>query len=271
MTGSHRGTWVPGYRRLVLPTALAIGVAIAAASCGTGDDGAFQRIDSDELFGLDETTTTSTTTTTTTTIPASSVLPTTTSEPPTTVPTELIELYFVSGDHLEPVDRNLTRDPSATRVMTLLEEGPPPGEPGAGLRSFVQPGLITTVRESGSGFATVDLAGETFDAIEGRDQRIAIGQIVLTLTRRPGIGQVRFSLEGEPLAVPGAEGVQTDPGDPVARADYEDLLVVLQPNDTTADTTEATDSTDATDAADPTDPTATTSATTVPETTTPPG
>jgi hypothetical protein len=244
----------PSSRHLLLLTALSIGLVIGAA-CGTGDDGDFQRIDSDDLFGLDQTTTTSFTTTTTTTVPASSVpIQTSTSAPTTSIPTEPIELYFVSGNRLERVTRNLSRDPSATRVTTLLEEGPPPGEAGVGLRSFILPGLITTVRESGAGFATVDLAVEPFDDIEDRDQRLAIAQIVLTLTRRPGIGQVQFSLEGEPLAVPGADGVQTDPGELVSREDFEDLLVDPQPTDSVPDdTTDATADT-TTDATEPTAP-----------------
>ncbi|MGI9052056.1 MAG: GerMN domain-containing protein [Ilumatobacteraceae bacterium] len=252
----------PSRRRLVVSTVAAIGLVLGAA-CGTGGDGAFERIDGDELFGLDQTTTTSTSstssTTTTTSVPESSVpIQTSTSAPSTTIATEPIELYFVSGNQLEPVTRSLSRDPSANRVMALLEEGPPPGEPGVGLRSFVDSGLITAVREPGAGFATVDLAGEPFDDIEGRDQRLAIGQIVLTLTRRPGIGQVQFSLAGEPLAVPGADGVQTEPGAQVSRVDYEDLLGDPGPEDSQPEST--------VDITEPTEPPPTVSATEPPPT-----
>ena len=47
---------------------------------------------------------------------------------------------------------------------------------------------------------------------------------MLTLTRRPGIGQVQFTVEGEPLAVPGRDNVQTAPGALVSREDYQSLL-----------------------------------------------
>ena len=184
-------------------------------------------------------------------------VPPSTSMPSTTVPTEPIELYFASGNQLDVVVGNLSRDPSAIRVMALLADGPPPGEAGLGLRTFVEPGLISSVRESGAGFAAVDLAGEAFDDIEDRDQRLAIGQIVLTLTRRPGIGQVQFSLEGEPLAVPGGDGVQTDPGQSVSRAEFEDLLGDPGPDDSQPETTP--------DVSDPTTPVETT----LPEATTP--
>ena len=51
---------------------------------------------------------------------------------------------------------------------------------------------------------------------------------MLTLTRRPGIGQVQFTLDGEPLALPGRDNVQTVPGALVSRNDYRSLL--LEPN-----------------------------------------
>ncbi len=41
---------------------------------------------------------------------------------------------------------------------------------------------------------------------------------------RPGIGQVSFTLDGEPLAVPKLGNVLSDPGEAVARSDYESLL-----------------------------------------------
>ncbi|MGH9272128.1 MAG: hypothetical protein ACRDZ2_12740, partial [Ilumatobacteraceae bacterium] len=82
---------------------------------------------------------------------------------------------------------------------------------------------------------------------------------VLTLTRRPGIGQVQFSLEGEPLAVPGGDGVQTDPGESVSRVDYADLLSDpgpddSQPEETTPDVSDPTTLVEPMTAPDPTTP-----------------
>ena len=51
------------------------------------------------------------------------------------------------------------------------------------------------------GTATVELA-EDFNQIPTTDQRLAIGQLVLTLTGLPGVDQVRFRLNGVDLAVP---------------------------------------------------------------------
>ncbi|CAN5858415.1 hypothetical protein BH18ACT2_BH18ACT2_20070 [soil metagenome] len=222
----------PRLRTSLALLAASLGLVVGAA-CGTGDDDTFQRIDSEELFGLDQATTTSTMTTTTTTVPESSVPSptTTTAASSSTIPTEAIELYFLAGNQLERVYSSLSQGASEIRVMTLLEDGPP-AEAGVGLRSFVPQGLITSVRPSGRGFAEVDLAEVPFERIDQRDQRLAIAQIVLTLTRRPGVGQVQFTLDGEPLAVPGQDNVQTEPGGPVSRQDYESLLVDPEPEDT---------------------------------------
>jgi spore germination protein GerM len=216
--------------RLLAVALLAGSAAGLAAGCGVGGDGDLQRIGAGDLAGLDQTTTsttTSTTTTTTTVPPTASVAVGSTSSAATTttIPTEPVELYFIAGDVLESVTQELTRGPGPSRVLEVLESGPPSGDAGIGLTSLVPAGLTRPVIESGTGVATVDLVGELFESIEGGvDQRRAIAQIVLTLTRRPGIGQVRFTLDGEDLAVPKLGNVLSEPGEAVARIDYESLL-----------------------------------------------
>ncbi len=216
-------------RRLALLTTVAISSTLVAA-CGVSGEGELQRIGSDNLAGLDQTTTTSSTTTTT--IPPSTtmvvVVSPTSDETTTTIATETVQLYFLDGNRLVDISINLAGAPSVSRVIAALEAGPPTDEVGIGLQTLLPSRLITSVAESGAGFATVDLASVPFEGIQPRDQRLAIAQIVLTLTRRPGIGQVQFTLDGEPLAVPGRGNVQTVPGALVSRNDYQSLL--LEPN-----------------------------------------
>ena len=216
-------------------TVVVIGSTVAAA-CGVSGEGELQRIGSDDLAGLDQTTTTSSTTTTT--IPPSTTTINPTDEATTTtIATEPVQLYFLDGSRLVDISINLAGDPSASRVIAALEAGPPTDEVGIGLQTLLPPRLITSVAESGAGFATVDLASGPFeDGIQPRDQRLAIAQIVLTLTRRPGIGQVQFTLDGEPLTVPGRDNVQTEPGALVSRDDYRSLL--LEPSAETETTPE---------------------------------
>ena len=237
--------------RLVVAAAAAVALAVAVPACGLGGDDELQRIDSNDLFGLDETTSTSTTSTTTTVVPPP-LVDSTIGVTTTTVATEPVELYFIDGDRLADVVIPLTRGtqgPSALRVMRALERGLSSGDVGIGLRSAVPPNLVTTVTESAAGFASVDLSGTVFETIEDSDQRLAFAQIVLTLTRRPGIGQVQFTVDGVPLAVPGRDNVIRDPGELVSFEDYESLLVerdtettvaVTHPTSTTVAPTPAT-------------------------------
>ena len=88
------------------------------ASCSVGGDSQLQQIDSDDLFGLDETTTSTTTTTTTvpTTVAAdrrrSSRRSARRRRP---IATESVELYFLDGSHLAAGARRPGRGPSRRR------------------------------------------------------------------------------------------------------------------------------------------------------------
>jgi hypothetical protein len=57
------------------------------------------------------------------------------------------------------------------------------------------------------------------------DQRLAIAQLVLTFTSRPGIGQAIFSVNEVPIAVPRGRGDLSKPGEPVSYDDYTSLIV----------------------------------------------
>ncbi len=226
---------------------LAAAITALTAGCGIGGGSNLQQIRSEDLAGLDQTTTSTTTTTTTTatTLPIDTAAGTTTIASTTsTVATEQIELYYVAGSVLEYVTQDAFRGITPFGVLRALESGPPPPAVAVGLTSALPAGVTRGVIESGTGVATVDLVGDIFENIEGGDeQRRAIAQIVLTLTRRPGIGQVSFTLDGEDLPVPKRGNVLSEPGEPVARQDYESLLEQadvtpsLPPSTVTATTT----------------------------------
>jgi hypothetical protein len=221
-------------------TMAVFGGCALVTSCGVAGDGELQEIDSADLFGLDETTTS---TTSTTMVPVTLPWTPTNQATSTTIATEPVALYFVDGRSLTDVSRPLARDPSPSRVVSALLAGPPAGEIGIGLRTLLPPDLVNTVIPSGTGFVTVDLVGDEFQRIDPADQRIAIGQLVLTLTKRPGVGQVAFTLDGEPLRVPRADGLQSELGATVSRRDYESLLDIVESETTTTapvDTTPAT-------------------------------
>jgi hypothetical protein len=227
-------------RRLAIAAMGTAVLVVLLGSCGIGADSQLQTIDQDALLGLDETTTS---TTSTTTIPVSvpAAVEPTIAATSTTIATESVQLFFVDGTRLQPVTIDLAGTATPDRVVQALLAGRPLGEIGIGLRTLLPPGLVNSpVIDSGAGYVTVDLATEPFNRIDPADQRTAIAQIVMTLVSRPGIGQVRFTLDGEAQRVPRRDGLQSEPGEGVFYNDYASLLdAVDQPTTTVAPVTTA--------------------------------
>ena len=140
----------------------------------------------------------------------------------TTVPApdpaaEVAALYFVDGDRLEPVFREVAEDASPEDVLLALADGPTSAEARRGLTSAVPEATSIVGVTVSRGVATVDLAPSTSE-VRGDDQPLSVAQVVFTLTARPGIGRVAFTIDGEVSDVPDGSGALT--GDAVAREDY---------------------------------------------------
>ena len=168
----------------------------------------------------------------TTTTPDASLESTTTTAAPdeattpsTNVPVEEVALFYVAGNQVVPIPRLLLSPATPPQVLAALGEGLPTGDEAAGLRTALPRGLSASVVVQ-RGIATVDLPASFSTEVLGSDQRLAVAQIVLTLTRRSGIGQVVFSSGMVPLAVPRGRGDLTSPGGLVACDDYDNLLPV---------------------------------------------
>jgi hypothetical protein len=222
-------------------TTISVGLVALLVACGIPDSGQVSQVHND-LGPLDDTIPTTTTTT-----PPTTIEPTTTTTPAittTTIATEDATLYFISGGILVPVDRPMRKGASASEVLGALQEGPPSGDIGVGLRSAVptQNRAELTVSEDGSGVATVDLPPNFFEPsiISQEDQRLAIGQIVLTLTEVGRIGQVRFTQAGVPIGVPRGSRELSQPGEPLPPRDYQELLESPVTTTTTTTTTPTT-------------------------------
>ncbi len=109
-------------------------------------------------------------------------------------------------------------------VLVALLEQPGPAADEFGLRTALPRDLRIGVRDGRNGIATVDLPDGFFERIATFDQRLAVGQIVLTLVERPGIGQVRFTRDGAPYPVPRGSGELARGGEALSRLDYLTLV-----------------------------------------------
>lgn len=188
----------------VLASASAVAVAsVVGAACGVPTDGSPRKISADELPpGLVEATST-----------------TATSAPKGD--TEVVQLYYVLEEELAPAFGDVARPARVDAVLRALLDGPAEEFAAEGYRSALPQGEdLVLSAEVRAGVARVELT-PAFREIPAADQVLAVGQIVLTLTARPGVGQVRFVLDGQPIAVPRADGSVTT--QTVSRDDFAAL------------------------------------------------
>jgi spore germination protein GerM len=144
---------------------------------------------------------------------------TTTTDPRSGPGGRAAQLYFAVGDRLLAVTR--PDGPSSVgEVLELLLEGPTTEEATVGLTTAIPSGArIREVVRDGETI-TIDLA--TAPGTPERSATLAVAQLVLTATSVPGIAEVRFRVDGEPVQVPNSEGTLTK--GPVDRSDYESLV-----------------------------------------------
>jgi spore germination protein GerM len=208
-----------------------LGAVLAACclgACGIGSSDTVEEIQPDELAVLDPTSSTSTTMPDSVppveSTPGSVELVTTTiGGTTTTVATEDVPLYFISGSQLMSIATPVPLPLEERRILDALASGPPAAELEAGIRNAVPLDLVRGVRQVGHRI-TIDLRGDVFRGIDSDDQRLTVAQIVLTMTDVPGIDEVVFTTDGEPLRVYQRDNELTEPGEPVTSADYVELL-----------------------------------------------
>ena len=184
------------------------------AGCSVSSQGEFESIALVDIpFGLANPSTI--TPTTTTSLPDPQTVSGVVEQP--------VDLFFVSSSSLIRVQRNIVSPATVSQVLALLAEGPASDSTFAGLRSALPTTFRADVKVT-RGVAEVDATRTFLTALQAADQRLAIAQLVLTLTSRPGVGQVIFTVESIPIAVPRGRGDLVPPGTPVTFDDYANLI-----------------------------------------------
>lgn len=184
---------------------LVVVAALAATACGIPTDSSPRRLD-DVPFGL--------------VVPPTTVPP---NEPTPSGSTYTAQLYYVyaTSSRLASVEVDLplatTSQEQARVVLETLVSGPRDNLP---MRSSLRPDgqLSVTVRGS---LATVELDRSVQD-LSVDEQLLAIGQIVLSLTRVSPIVEVEFTSNGQPVSAL-LPGLGTADG-PVRAQEYFPLL-----------------------------------------------
>jgi len=196
---------------------------VLLAACRIGGSDTVEEVDADLLGGLNEPTAT---TGPDDSDPSTSSIPGST----TTVATETLRLYFIEASQLVPVEVEIPQGTSLRGRISMLEVGPSGDLAEAGVRTALQPDLISGVALWSPDGATVTLDSDLFAGVDDADQRLMVGQIVLTLVDQPGIDRVDFTLDGEPLAVFLRDNTLSAPGEAVGRSAYEVLLADAPPD-----------------------------------------
>lgn len=189
-------------RRVLAPT-LAL-LTVVASSCGVTGSGDFKVIGPAEVpAGVAATTSTTT--------PDGSTQ--------TTLASEQATLYYVRGSELVGFSVDVAAPANPAHTLSQLLIGTPPPRTRTAIPRGVQ--AVVTIER---GVAVISVSRLLLTETNTADQVIAIGQIVLTLTSLPGVGQATFVADGRPIAVPIANGIIRAPGAPVTFDDYKSLL-----------------------------------------------
>ena len=187
-------------------------LVIACASCAIPAGGDFQAIpDSEVPYELSSPRTT---------LAPSAV----TTLPGSDTSTEAVDAYFISNSRVLKIVRLVAAPAGPDQALATLSALDTQDPALAGLRTAIPKTFSATVSVE-RGVASVDSTRGLLDTLSPLDQRLAVAQIVLTLTSRPGIGQVLFSVDGVPTGVPRGRGDLAGPLTPVTFDDYSSLVV----------------------------------------------
>ncbi|MGI9121013.1 MAG: GerMN domain-containing protein [Acidimicrobiales bacterium] len=128
-------------------------------------------------------------------------------------------VYLVDNEtsQLVEVQRSVPAPPSVRSALEELIKGPTEAELTRGLRSNIaRSTVLRGVSGPDGGVVTVDLSDLT--GIAGQGQRLALAQVVFTVTAAPDVQRVLFAFAGEPSEVPNGQGEST--GRPLGREDF---------------------------------------------------
>lgn len=195
---------------------IALCSTLILTACSVPKSGPFETISNDDIpFGLNAAQTTA---------PQSATEITVANLDPPGTEYEQVDLYFIRNAAVTRAQRSVISPVDANGALAALTEGLVEDSTTVGLRSAIPASLEARV-DVDRGVATVNATRAFLNSLSAVDQRLAIAQIVLTLTSRPGIGQVVFFVDGKAIAVPKGRGDLSGIGDPVTFDDYTNIIV----------------------------------------------
>lgn len=137
-------------------------------------------------------------------------------------PSRTFTVYFTRDDRLIRVRRVVKADVSSGEAaVRALLEGPRTVERDQRVSSQLPPAVRLLELTVAADTAHLDLSGEFQEPAPSELIALRVAQVVWTLTEFPEIRAVRFSIDGEEVAVTTQDGTAIER--PVTRADYDAL------------------------------------------------
>ncbi len=131
-------------------------------------------------------------------------------------------IYFIDdAKQLVEVPRAVAAPADLELVLNALLRGPSATQTALGLSTALPANLHIRSTTAINGVITIRL-NKAFTSISGDDQILAVGQLVLTATRQPGVRRISFVVAGAVVPVPIDSGASTT--SPVTADDYSTLL-----------------------------------------------
>ena len=137
-------------------------------------------------------------------------------EPSRGASTTTVPVYLVEGGRLVRVDRPARRRSLEDGLAALLTAG----EARGSQRSAVPPGTVVERLERRGDLLSVELSVQ-FGQVRGRDQVLAVAQVVWTATEFPPVQQVDLLVGGRRIELPVQQG-EVSSG-PARRDDYRSV------------------------------------------------
>lgn len=186
---------------------LAVVAAAVLATCGVPSDDEPRAIEAANVpFGLLSPTAEATTTT----------------QPSAFTATTRVTIYLTTPEGtLRPVQRQVEAPSSVERAITSLLGGPTEGESSRLATAITSDTELLSVQGPENGLVIIDLSRELL-SITGRQQILALAQVVWTATSLPFVDRVLFEFEGEPAEVPNENGTLTSA--PLGSLSYRNLV-----------------------------------------------
>lgn len=191
-------------RRVLVLLAL---VATLASACGVPSDREPREIDAQNVpFALLAPTAGATTTTT----------------PSGLSPMARVTIYLADADgNLVAVPREVTAPSTVRKAIVALLRGPAQNEADRLHTAITSDTKLLGISGPKDGLVTINLSQQLLD-VTGKQQIVALAQVVYTATSRRNVERVLFRVDGKPKEVPTGDGTLT--AEPLDRLSYSELV-----------------------------------------------